>query len=73
MHRIPINSPDFAAISFNEDNVTDDFALTHFDNNLTYDREHVIPFILAAQKRSADKLSLFGSPWSPPGWMKTNK
>jgi glucosylceramidase len=31
-----------------------------------------IPFIQMANAASAGKLKLFGSPWSAPGWMKTN-
>ncbi|CAG2122255.1 unnamed protein product, partial [Medioppia subpectinata] len=31
-----------------------------------------IPFIKQALKVSPHKLRLFGSPWSPPAWMKTN-
>lgn len=60
---------------FADDNTPDDFSLANFDHNLTYDGVNVQPFIRAAQavarKRSAD-IKLFGSPWSPPGWMKTN-
>lgn len=39
---------------------------------MTYDTLHVIPLIKAAQAACSDPLRLFGSPWSPPGWMKTN-
>lgn len=39
------------------------------------DGVNVMPFINASLKvaraRGAD-IKLFGSPWSPPGWMKTN-
>ena len=74
--RVHINSPDYAFQSYNFDNVTDDFALTHFDKNLTYDQQRVIPLIRAAREVSAgwtlDPILLFGSPWSPPGWMKNN-
>lgn len=58
-----------------DDDTPDDFALAHFDHNLTYDGVNVQPFIKAAQAvaraRGAD-VKLFGSPWSMPGWMKTN-
>jgi glucosylceramidase len=72
VHRVPINSPDFAVKTFSEDDVPDDFALAHFDDNLTYDRVNVIPLARAAQARSKEPLLFFGSPWSPPAWMKTN-
>ena len=29
-----------------------------------------LPYIKKAQEQSAQKLLLFGSPWSPPAWMK---
>jgi glucosylceramidase len=36
------------------------------------DRKYILPFIKAAQKIAGDALWLFASPWSPPGWMKSN-
>jgi O-glycosyl hydrolase len=53
VHSVAINSPDYAAITFNYDDFADDFALAHFDANLTYDREHVVPFIHAVKVRRA--------------------
>jgi hypothetical protein len=32
-----------------------------------------IPFIQKAKAMSQQDVKLFGSPWSAPGWMKTNK
>ena len=59
-----------------DDNVTDDFALEHFDHMLTYDRQRVMPMVKRAMATAADAwdepIKLFASPWSPPGWMKTN-
>lgn len=37
--------------------------------SIAADREHVIPAIRAAREVNPD-LMLFGSPWSPPAWMK---
>jgi glucosylceramidase len=37
------------------------------------DRKYILPFIKAAQKIAGDALWLFSSPWSPPGWMKSNE
>lgn len=31
-----------------------------------------IPYILSAMKLTDNQLKLFASPWSSPGWMKTN-
>lgn len=74
--RVHINSPDYAFQTYNFDNVTDDFALASFDDNVTYDQQRVIPLIRAARAVTAGwtsaPLRLFGSPWSPPGWMKRN-
>jgi len=70
--RVPINSPDYAFETFNYDNTTDDFLLRDFDHAVKYDQQRVIPFIKHAMSTSADPIKLFGSPWSPPGWFKTN-
>jgi glucosylceramidase len=74
--RMHINSPDYSVHSYNFDNVSDDFSLASFDANLTYDQQRVIPLIRLAQAKAAGwgghPLRLFGSPWSPPGWMKNN-
>jgi len=34
---------------------------------------HQIPLIKKAHSMTNGKLKLFGSPWAPPFWMKTNK
>jgi len=68
--RVPMNSPDFALASFNEDNVTGDTPLAYFDTTVARDRMFMIPFITAALARTP--LRLYLSPWSPPPWMKTN-
>ena len=57
----------FACIA--DDNVTDDFALEHFDHALAYDHQRVIPMIKRAMTTAADAwdepIKLFASPWSP--------
>ena len=50
------------------DEVKDDFELEHF--NIDRDKTYTIPFILEALQRQKD-FFVFGSPWSPPIWMKT--
>ena len=70
--RVTLNSADYSFQSFNYDNVTDDFALAHFDHSLAYDAQRVQPMIRGAQAVAVHPLKLFASPWSPPGWMKTN-
>ena len=68
--RMHINSPDYAFVSYNMANTTDDFELSHFDSALTYDHEHVIPLLKLASAAAAEPIKFFGSPWSPPAWMK---
>lgn len=74
--RVHINSPDYSVHTYNLDNVTDDFALEHFDSSLIYDEGRVLPLIRLAQAKVAawggEPIRLYASPWSPPGWMKTN-
>ena len=74
--RMHINSPDYAVHSYNLDNVTDDFELAHFDDAMEYDSQRVLPLARLALAKAASwggaPLKLFGSPWSPPGWMKNN-
>jgi len=36
------------------------------------DRKYILPFIKAAKKAAGKDLLFFASPWSPPGWMKSN-
>ena len=40
--------------------------------SIDHDRKSVIPFLKAALSTAGDRLYLFASPWSPPGWMKDN-
>jgi glucosylceramidase len=53
-----------------------DYELTNFDHELTHDSRVLIPLVLRAQNLSQQAqnhaLRLFTTPWSPPGWMKTN-
>ena len=76
MQRITLNSADYSVESFNYDNVTGDMNLAEFDDSLSYDNQRVIPLIRLANETASTKgsgpLRLFASPWSPPGWMKTN-
>ena len=40
--------------------------------NVNHDKQFRIPFIKQAQAAAGGKLTLFGSPWSPPAFMKDN-
>lgn len=67
--RTSIQSSDFSSESYSyvKEN---DAALTTFD--ISHDKQYRIPFIKEVTKAAGGKLTLFVSPWSPPGWMKTN-
>ncbi len=67
--RTNINSCDFSSDMYTY--VQDgDKELKTFD--IAHDRKYKIPFIKEAMAAAGGKLQLFGSPWSPPAWMKTN-
>lgn len=67
--RTNINSCDFSSGSYTY--VQDgDKELKTFD--IAHDKQYKIPFIKEAMTAAGGKLTLFGSPWSPPAWMKDN-
>lgn len=68
--RMPLGANDFSRDWYSYDEMSDDFALEHFD--ISNDLETLVPFIKNAQ-RYQPALRLWASPWSPPTWMKTNK
>jgi O-glycosyl hydrolase len=71
--RICIGTPDFTASPWYtyDDLLPDqkDPELRHF--SIAKDREYVLPIIKLARKLNP-QLKFLASPWSPPGWMKTN-
>uniref|UniRef100_A0A8R1DZ15 Glucosylceramidase n=1 Tax=Caenorhabditis japonica TaxID=281687 RepID=A0A8R1DZ15_CAEJA len=69
--RVPMASTDFSTHEYSYDDVQFDFSLDNF-NLTTEDFEYKIPFIKKAMAASGNKLQLFGTPWSSPGWMKTS-
>ena len=67
--RTSIHSSDFSSGSYTY--VADkDEALKTF--SVRHDEQYRIPFIKQAMVAAGGQLTLFASPWSPPGWMKTN-
>ncbi len=67
--RTNINSCDFSSDMYTY--VLDgDTALKTF--TIEHDKKYKIPFIKEAMKAAGGKLNLYGSPWSPPAWMKDN-
>ena len=69
MARLPIGSCDFSLQSYSYDDVDGDENLDNF--NISHDYERIIPMIKRALDM-APNLNILASPWSPPGWMKTN-
>jgi len=68
--RTTIHSCDFSAEMYTYDDTLGDKELKNF--SIAHDLKDRIPFIKRAQVAAKGKLRLFASPWSPPGWMKTN-
>uniref|UniRef100_A0A7E4UQN8 Glucosylceramidase n=1 Tax=Panagrellus redivivus TaxID=6233 RepID=A0A7E4UQN8_PANRE len=69
--RVPIASTDFSLTKYSYDDVAGDFALKNW--NLTNeDFQYKIPYIKQAQNLTNGEIKLFSTPWSAPGWMKTN-
>jgi glucosylceramidase len=67
--RIPIGANDFALDWYSLDETPGDLTLTNF--SIARDEKYVIPFIKAAMAVRPE-LKCWGSPWSPPSWMKSN-
>jgi glucosylceramidase len=67
--RTQINSCDFSSESYTYV-AKNDTALKTF--SIKHDEKYRIPLIKAANKKAGGKLTIYASPWSPPGWMKDN-
>lgn len=65
--RTAIGSSDFAFDAYSYSMVPNDFDLKHF--SIERDKKYLLPFIQAALNVNP-ALTIFASPWSPPGWMK---
>lgn len=73
--RMALGNSDFSvnrSQSYDElpEGVATDYNLDYF--SIESDREYMLPFIEAAEKVRPN-LPIWGSPWSPPSWMKNNK
>ena len=68
--RTTIESCDYSDESYSYDPVEGDKELKYF--TIEHEKKDRIPFIKAAQKVANNGIKLFGSPWSPPAWMKSN-
>lgn len=67
--RIPIGSSDYALNRYSLNETAGDFEMENF--SIERDRKDLIPYIKAALAVRSD-LHFWGSPWSPPTWMKSN-
>lgn len=68
--RIAVGASDYAVSPYSFDDGEADPELKRF--SISHDEEHILPVLRAARQSNPD-LFIFGSPWSPPGWMKSNK
>ncbi|HEY3549148.1 MAG TPA: carbohydrate-binding protein [Propionicimonas sp.] len=68
--RTAMGSNDFALTHYSYDDIASgtDFPLTNF--SVAHDEAYLIPFIQAAQSHGTFRI--MASPWTAPGWMKTN-
>ncbi len=73
--RMALGNSDFSinrSQSYDElpEGIDTDYNLDYF--SIESDRKYMLPYIKAAEKVRPN-LPLWGSPWSPPSWMKNNK
>jgi glucosylceramidase len=67
--RTCIGSSDYSTKVYCYDEGAPDPDLERF--SIDHDREYILPVLREARQANPD-LFLFSSPWSPPGWMKSN-
>jgi glucosylceramidase len=71
--RQPMGASDFALTDYSYDDVAAgerDLGLTKF--SIEHDRAYIIPLLKEALAVNPN-LKVMGTPWSPPGWMKTSQ
>src|SRR5215467_5008997 len=66
--RVCLGASDYATKAYSYDEGEPDPDMKRF--SLVHDQQYILPILRQARAVNAD-LYLFGSPWSPPGWMKT--
>lgn len=69
VNRICIGSSDYACTPYSYCDDGPDPELRYF--NIKHDREHILPVLVEARQINPE-MFLLGSPWSPPGWMKSS-
>jgi glucosylceramidase len=65
--RIPIGASDYAIDRYTLNETAGDYAMASF--SIERDRQRLIPYVKAAQSVKTD-IRFWGSPWTPPTWMK---
>lgn len=68
--RTHINSCDFSVASYSFDDTPNDYELKNFD--ISHNKQYLFPLINRALSASKRPIKIFGTPWSPPAWMKSN-
>jgi glucosylceramidase len=69
--RVPIGGSDFSTRPYSLDDVEGDDTLESW-SLAPEDYDYKIPNIKRSMELSSEDVYVFGSPWSPPSWMKTN-
>ena len=67
--RIPIGASDYAMDNYTDDETAGDYTMAKF--SIDRDKQKLIPYIKAALAINPN-IRLWGSPWTPPTWMKDN-
>ncbi|HYP77502.1 MAG TPA: glycoside hydrolase family 30 beta sandwich domain-containing protein [Polyangiaceae bacterium] len=65
--RIPIGASDYAIARYTLNETANDTAMANF--SIAQDKMYLIPYVKAAQAIRPD-IHFWGSPWTPPTWMK---
>ncbi|NIJ44721.1 glucosylceramidase [Wenyingzhuangia heitensis] len=68
--RTAIGASDFGLDAYSYSNTPNDYNMEDF--SIERDKKYVLPYIKKAISINKN-LTLFGSPWSPPAWMKQNE
>jgi glucosylceramidase len=67
--RVSIGANDYATSWYSLNDSANDYRMEHF--SIERDRQSIIPFIKCAMHYKPN-LKVWGTPWSPPVWMKEN-
>ena len=65
--RMPLGMSDYSLTQYTLSETSGDYAMNNF--SIAHDRQYLIPFVNAAMA-ARPSLKVWGSPWTPPLWMK---